>query len=68
MGTSYSTFLGIAIHNVSASSGTGETVDLAAGIRRDAPGLLGTTVQLADLVLPSLSFTLTPHHLLEVRV
>jgi hypothetical protein len=45
-----STFLGIAIHNVSASLQTDANMDFAAGIRQDASGLLGTTVKLADLV------------------
>jgi hypothetical protein len=42
--------MGIAIHNVSASSAEPVTNDLAAAIRQEALGLLGTTVQLADLV------------------
>ena len=48
---SKSTFMGIGIHNLSAASGveTGAT-DLAAAVRQAASGLLGTTVQLADLV------------------
>lgn len=46
----HSTFMGIAIHNLSASSAEPEPVDLAAGVRQDASGILGTTVQPADLV------------------
>ncbi|KAH0833057.1 ZIP-like iron-zinc transporter [Lanmaoa asiatica] len=46
-----STFMGIAIHNLSAS-GAEPVVDLAAGVRQDASGILGTTVQPADLVRP----------------
>lgn len=45
-----STFLGIAIHNLSASGAEPASIDLAAGVRQDASGILGTTVQLADLV------------------
>ena len=46
-----STFMGIAIHNLSTSTeGQQASIDLAAGVRQDAAGLLGTTVQLADLV------------------
>lgn len=43
--------MGIGIHNLSAAGGVenGE-VDLAAAVRQTAAGLLGTTVQLADLV------------------
>ncbi|KAG1872286.1 ZIP-like iron-zinc transporter [Suillus subluteus] len=46
------TFMGIAIHNLSASGTMTESLDLAAGVRQDAPGILGTTVQPADLVIP----------------
>lgn len=42
--------MGIAVHNLSSSDGDEEAVDLAAAIRQNATGLLGTTVQLADLV------------------
>lgn len=45
-----STFMGIAIHNLSASGAETAAVDLAAGVRQDASGILGTTVQPADLV------------------
>ncbi|KAN0092986.1 ZIP Zinc transporter domain containing protein [Tylopilus felleus] len=47
-----STFMGIAIHNLSASGSEPVSLDLAAGVRQDASGILGTTVQLADLVIP----------------
>ncbi|KAG1737305.1 ZIP zinc transporter-domain-containing protein [Suillus lakei] len=47
-----STFMGIAIHNLSASGTITESLDLAAGVRQDASGILGTTVQPADLVIP----------------
>ena len=46
--------MGIAIHNLSATSGEGHGAatsgDLAAAVRQNALGLLGTSVQLADLV------------------
>ena len=45
--------MGIAIHNVSATtpgSHADVSMDLAAAVRQDASGLLGTTVQYADLV------------------
>lgn len=46
-----STFMGIAIHNLSASGeGAAGATDLAAAVRQKAAGLLGTTVQFADLV------------------
>ena len=46
------TFMGIAIHNYSAGDpSAGESsFDLAAALRMDAPGILGTTVQYSDLV------------------
>lgn len=47
----HSTFMGIGIRNLSAMSGLDEeAMDLAAAVRQTAAGLLGTTVQLADLV------------------
>ncbi|OJA19981.1 hypothetical protein AZE42_04211 [Rhizopogon vesiculosus] len=49
---SVGTFMGIAIHNLSASGTITESMDLAAGVRQDASGILGTTVQAADLVIP----------------
>ena len=46
-----STFMGIAIHNLSASTQVEDvSLDLAAAVRQTAGGLLGTTVLLADLV------------------
>jgi zinc transporter 7 len=43
--------MGIAIHNMSAAEGRAEpSLDLAAALRRDANGLLGTTVQYGELV------------------
>ncbi|KAG2127631.1 ZIP-like iron-zinc transporter [Suillus bovinus] len=49
--STYHTFMGIAIHNLSASGTIAESLDLAAGVRQDASGILGTTVQPADLVI-----------------
>ena len=52
-----STFMGIAIHNLSVSNGPDEvatSLDLSAAVRQSAGGLLGTTVQLSDLVSKSL--------------
>ncbi|OCH94394.1 Zinc/iron permease [Obba rivulosa] len=49
----HGTFMGIGIHNLSAAGDVaGEASDLGAAIRQTAAGLLGTTVQLADLVIP----------------
>lgn len=46
-----STFIGIAVHNITKNnSGSSSSIDLAAGIRQDASGLLGTTALLSDLV------------------
>ncbi|KAJ6507929.1 Zinc/iron permease [Mycena vitilis] len=45
------TFIGIAVHTATAGEGAGRhSADLAAGVRQTASGLLGTTVQLSDLV------------------
>jgi len=45
------TFMGIAIHNLSASGeGVTEQSDLVAALKGTAAGILGTTVQMADLV------------------
>lgn len=52
VGAFVGTFMGIAIHNLSTSDGEIDALDLAAGVRQTASGLLGTTVQLADLVIP----------------
>jgi zinc transporter 7 len=53
VGAFVGTFMGIAIHNLSASAhGEDASLDLAAAVRQTATGLLGTTVQLADLVIP----------------
>jgi len=56
VGAFIGTFMGIAVHNLSASTAghadADASMDLAAAVRQDAAGLLGTTVQLADLVIP----------------
>ncbi|KAH9987298.1 ZIP zinc transporter-domain-containing protein [Russula compacta] len=53
IGAFVGTFMGIAIHNLSASARAEDaSLDLAAAVRQTATGLLGTTVQLADLVIP----------------
>ena len=45
------TFIGIAIHNLSGSGeGASEQSDLVAALKGTAAGILGTTVQMADLV------------------
>ena len=46
----FSTFIGIAVHNVTATTTESLVSDLAAGVRQDATGLLGTTLQISDLV------------------
>ena len=45
-----STFIGIAVHTVTATTTESQVSDLAAGVRQDATGLLGTTLQISDLV------------------
>ncbi|KAF8501585.1 Zinc/iron permease [Russula emetica] len=53
VGAFVGTFMGIAIHNLSVSAHVEDvSLDLAAAVRQTATGILGTTVQLADLVLP----------------
>lgn len=52
IGAFVGTFMGIAIHNLSSSDSELVSADLATGVRQDASGILGTTVQLADLVIP----------------
>ena len=45
------TFMGIAIHNLSASGeGVTEESDLVAALKGTAAGILGTTAQMADMV------------------
>ncbi|KAE9402918.1 ZIP-like iron-zinc transporter [Gymnopus androsaceus JB14] len=52
IGAFVSTFIGIAVHNATASETTVHAMDFAGAIRQDAAGLLGTTLQIADLVIP----------------
>ncbi|KAJ7126784.1 ZIP-like iron-zinc transporter [Mycena epipterygia] len=53
VGAFVGTFIGIAVHTATASDDTSRhSADLAAGVRQDADGLLGTTVHLSDLVIP----------------
>jgi zinc transporter 7 len=55
------TFIGIAVHTATANEDAGRhSADLAAGVRQDATGLLGTTVQLSDLVSASPATVRTP--------
>lgn len=49
--------MGIFIHNLASSESDSEHgIDLAAAVRQDASGLLGTTVQMADLVSSATGF------------
>ncbi|KAF8150067.1 ZIP-like iron-zinc transporter [Crassisporium funariophilum] len=52
IGAFVGTFIGIAVHNATATNNESVRADLAAGVRQDATGLLGTTLQLSDLVIP----------------
>jgi len=52
VGAFVGTFIGIAVHNFTATTSESVGSDLAAGIRQDAAGLLGTTLQFSDLVIP----------------
>ncbi|KAI0073453.1 ZIP-like iron-zinc transporter [Panus rudis PR-1116 ss-1] len=53
VGAFIGTFMGIGVHNLSVSTDPqGDASDLTAAIRQAASGLLGTSVQLADLVIP----------------
>ncbi|TFK23648.1 ZIP-like iron-zinc transporter [Coprinopsis marcescibilis] len=47
-----STFIGIAVHNATATGSEVQPNDLASAVRQDASGILGTSAQLADLVIP----------------
>ncbi|EJU04886.1 Zinc/iron permease [Dacryopinax primogenitus] len=51
VGAFVGTFIGIAIHNA-ASVGADTKMDLAAALRGEGAGLLGTSAQPADLVIP----------------
>ncbi|KAF4613782.1 hypothetical protein D9613_007487 [Agrocybe pediades] len=53
VGAFVGTFIGIAVHNATATDhGEPQLTDLAAGVRQDATGLLGTTLQISELVRP----------------
>jgi len=52
IGAFVGTFIGIAVHTATATTTESQVSDLAAGIRQDATGLLGTTLQISDLVIP----------------
>jgi len=53
VGAFVGTFMGIMVHNLSVSTHVEDASnDLAAAVRQTAAGLLGTTVQLADLIIP----------------
>ncbi|KAF9036247.1 hypothetical protein BJ165DRAFT_1507526, partial [Panaeolus papilionaceus] len=54
VGAFIGTFIGIAVHEATASGAAShvDRVDLAAGVRQDANGILGTTLVAADLVIP----------------
>ncbi|TBU49754.1 ZIP-like iron-zinc transporter [Dichomitus squalens] len=53
VGAFVGTFMGIGIHNLSAAAeAESQATNFADALRQTAAGLLGTTVQLADLVIP----------------
>ncbi|KAI0779097.1 ZIP zinc transporter-domain-containing protein [Irpex lacteus] len=53
VGAFIGTFIGIAIHNISASEDpSAGATNLADAVRQQAGGILGTSVQLSDLVIP----------------
>ncbi|KIM40610.1 hypothetical protein M413DRAFT_19216 [Hebeloma cylindrosporum] len=52
IGAFVGTFIGIAVHNATATNAVSDLADLAGGVRQNASGLLGTTLQLSDLVIP----------------
>ncbi|KAF8071777.1 ZIP-like iron-zinc transporter [Lyophyllum atratum] len=52
IGAFVGTFIGIAVHTATASDEAPVSANLAAGVRQDATGLLGTTAQWSDLVIP----------------
>jgi zinc transporter 7 len=52
IGAFVGTFIGIAVHTVTTTTAESQVSDLAAGVRQDATGLLGTTLQISDLVIP----------------
>ncbi|KAK0500273.1 ZIP-like iron-zinc transporter [Armillaria luteobubalina] len=53
VGAFVGTFIGIAVHSATSSTDSASFKhDLGAGVRQDATGLLGTTLMIADLVIP----------------
>ncbi|KAH0585351.1 hypothetical protein H2248_008592 [Termitomyces sp. 'cryptogamus'] len=50
--SSIRTIIGIVVHNATTSDAVFESTNLAGGVRQDAMGLLGTTAQWSDLVIP----------------
>ncbi|KAK0469583.1 ZIP-like iron-zinc transporter [Desarmillaria tabescens] len=53
VGAFVGTFIGIAVHNATSSTDSASfKLDLGAGARQNATGLLGTTLMIADLVIP----------------
>ncbi|KAF8206189.1 ZIP-like iron-zinc transporter [Mycena galopus ATCC 62051] len=53
VGAFVGTFIGIAVHTATASEGAARhSADLAAGVRQAANGIMGTTAELSDLVIP----------------
>jgi len=52
VGAFVGTFLGIAIHNATSSGAERESLDLGAGVRNAASGILGTTARIGDFVIP----------------
>jgi len=52
IGAFIGTFIGIGVHTATSTGIGKQSADLAAGVRQDGPGLLGTTIQFSDLVIP----------------
>lgn len=52
VGAFIGTFMGIGIHNLTTGDEVSGANDLVSAIRQTAAGILGTTVQYADLVIP----------------
>jgi zinc transporter 7 len=52
VGAFVGTFLGIAIHNATSIDVEGDSIDLSAGVRNTASGILGTTASIGDFVIP----------------
>lgn len=53
VGAFVGTFIGIAVHSATSSTDSASFKhDLGAGVRQNATGLLGTTLMIADLVIP----------------